>query len=262
MTNVANISWLSCYKPNPAAKLRLFCFPYAGSSALIYRDWVKSFPAWVEVCPVQLPGRGNRLREKPFVRMDQLVKSLLREMRPYLSSKPFAFFGHSMGAVIGFEIARLLRRENGALPVHIFVSGRGAPQLMRPKAPTYNLPDAAFKQELRRLKGTPAEVLAHPELMEVVMPLLRADFELIQTYTYTYEQPLNIPLTALGGLEDEISRDELEGWRAETTAAFSVRMFEGDHFYLTTNQQLLPPILTEELSVNGVGNEKPVSSCA
>jgi medium-chain acyl-[acyl-carrier-protein] hydrolase len=248
MTNATNISWLSCYKPNPAATIRLFCFPYAGSSALIYRDWTRSFPEWIEVCPVQLPGRGARLREKPFVRMDQLVKSLLREMRSYLT-KPFAFFGHSMGAVIGFEITRLLRRENGPLPVHLFVSGRSAPQMMVPKPPTYNLPDAEFKQELQRLKGTPAEVLAHPELMEVVMPLLRADFELIQTYIYTYEQPLNIPLTALGGLEDDISREQLEGWRAETTGPVSVRMFAGDHFYLTTNQQLLPPILTDALAV-------------
>jgi medium-chain acyl-[acyl-carrier-protein] hydrolase len=191
--------------------------------------------------------------------MDQLVKALLREMRPYLSSKPFAFFGHSMGAVIGFEITRLLRRENAALPAHLFVSGRCAPQLMAPKTPTYNLPDAAFKQELQRLKGTPAEVLQHPELMDVVMPLLRADFELIQTYTYRYEPPLNIPLTALGGLEDEISREEIEGWRAETTAAFSFRMFPGDHFYLTTQQQLLLPVLIQELSL---GSEQPVSSCA
>ena len=258
MTNATNISWLSCYKPNPAATLRLFCFPYAGSSALIYRDWTRSFPEWVEVCPVQLPGRGARLREKPFVRMDQLVKSLLREMRPFLS-KPFAVFGHSMGAVIGFEITRLLRRENGPQPVHVFVSGRSAPQVMVPKPPTYNLPDAAFKQELQRLKGTPAEVLAHPELMEVVMPLLRADFELIQTYTYKYEQPLNIPMTALGGLEDDISREQLEGWRAETTGPVSVRMFAGDHFYLTTNQQLLPPIITQELSASGLGSEKPYS---
>lgn len=259
MTNAANIPWLSCYKPNPAATLRLFCFPYAGGSALIYRDWVSSFPASVEVCPVQLPGRGRRLREKPFVQVNQLVKALLNDMRPYLS-KPFAFFGHSMGAVIGFEMARLLRRENGPLPVHVFVSGRCAPQRAVPKEHTYNLPDAEFKQELQRLKGTPAEVLEHPELMEVVMPLLRADFELVQTYAYSYEQPLSIPLTALGGLEDEISREDLEGWRAETTAAFSVRMFAGDHFYLNTNQQLLLSVVKQELASHALGNEKSTSS--
>src|SRR5687768_3047054 len=253
MTGVDKVvPWLSCYKPNPASKLRLFCFPYAGSGALIYRDWSRSLPAHVEVCPVQLPGRGSRQRETPFIRMDQLVKATLREMRPYLD-KPFAFFGHSMGAIIGFEIARLLRREDATLPVHLFVSGRSGPPVRKPTTHTYNLPDAAFMDELQRLKGTPAEVLEHPELMQVLMPLIRADFELIQTYTYSDEPPLNIPLTAIGGLQDEITREELEGWRAQTTGAFSLRMLSGDHFYLTTNQQFLLPILAQELSRNGLG---------
>jgi medium-chain acyl-[acyl-carrier-protein] hydrolase len=245
------VPWLSCYKPNPAAKLRLFCFPYAGSGALIYRNWSRSLPAHVEVCPVQLPGRGSRQRETPFIRMDQLVKATLREMRPYLD-KPFAFFGHSMGAIIGFEMARLLRRDDATLPVHLFVSGRSGPPVRKPTTQTYNLPDAAFMEELQRLKGTPAEVLEHPELMQVLIPLIRADFELIQTYTYSDEPPLNIFLTAIGGLQDEITREELEGWRAETTSAFSLRMLSGDHFYLTTNQQLLLPILAQELSRNGL----------
>ena len=103
MTGVNNVvPWLSCYKPNPAAKLRLFCFPYAGSGALIYRNWSKSLPAHVEVCPVQLPGRGSRQHETPFIRMDHPVKATLREMRPYFH-KPFAFFGHSMGAIIASD---------------------------------------------------------------------------------------------------------------------------------------------------------------
>jgi medium-chain acyl-[acyl-carrier-protein] hydrolase len=184
--------------------------------------------------------------------MELLAKAVLSEMRPYLD-RPFAFFGHSMGAVISFEIARLLRREQTTLPIHLFVSGRPAPQIPEPKRYTYNLPDPAFMKELLRLKGTPAEVLEHPELMQVVMPLLRADFELIQTYTYTDEPPLNIPLTAIGGLEDEISREKLEGWRAQTTRAFSLRLLPGDHFYLTTNHRLLLPLLTQELSRNGLG---------
>jgi medium-chain acyl-[acyl-carrier-protein] hydrolase len=254
MTGVDKIiPWLSYSRPNPAAKLRLFCFPYAGGGALIYRNWYKNLPAQVEVCPVQLPGRGSRLRDTPFTRMDLLAKTFLREMRSYLD-KPFAFFGHSMGAIISFEIARLLRREDGALPVHLFVSGRSAPQLSEPKVPTYNLPDAEFIEELERLKGTPAEVLKHPELMQVVLVLLRADFKLIETYIYNDEPPLNIPLTAIGGLEDdEISRENLEGWHAQTTKAFSLRMLPGDHFYLTTNQQLLLALLAQELYRDGLG---------
>ncbi len=239
--------------PNSAAALRLFCFPYAGGGSLIYRDWSRSLPAQIEVCPVQLPGRGSRMHEKPFTRMEPLVKAVLREIGSYLD-KPFAFFGHSMGAVISFEVARLLRREGTALPVHLFVSGRSAPQLSEPKPPTFSLPDAEFIEELLRLRGTPPEVLNHPGLMQVVLPLLRADFELIQTYAYTDEPPLSIPLTALGGLADvDISRENLAGWRAETTGPFSLRMLPGDHFYLTSNKDLLLRLLAKELYRDGLG---------
>jgi surfactin synthase thioesterase subunit len=247
-----NVPWLAPYKENPAAQLRLFCFPYAGGGAPIYSRWVKSLPPQVEVCPVQLPGRGGRLLETPFTRMGPLVQDLTRELRPY-SDKPFAFFGHSMGAAIGFEIARLLRREGAPSPAHLFVSGRRAPQLQRPERPTYNLPEAELIEELRRLKGTPAEVLEHPELMKVLLPVLRADFELIQTYEPRDEPPLDIPLTAFGGLEDdEVGREGLEGWRAHTIRAFSLRVFPGDHFYLTASQQLLLPALTQELFRHGL----------
>ena len=157
------------------------------------------------------------------------------------------------GAALNMAIDEALL-ENATLPVHLFVSGRTAPQLSRLKSPTYNLPDAEFSQELLRLKGTPAEVLKHPELMQVVLPLLRADFKLIETYSYKDEPPLSIPLTAIGGLEDnEISREDLEGWRAQTTRAFSLRMLPGDHFFLTTNQALLLPVLAQELYRAGLG---------
>jgi medium-chain acyl-[acyl-carrier-protein] hydrolase len=239
--------WLAGYRRNPAAKLRLFCLPYAGGSAFVYNSWFKSLPPQVEVCPVQLPGRGGRILEKPFTQMEPLVGAVAHALRP-LFDKPFAFFGHSMGAAIGFEVTRLLRREGAPLPVHLFVSGRSAPQLRKPQRHAYRLPEAEFIEELRRLKGTPAEVLEHPELMQVVMPLVRADFEVIQTYTAADEPPLDVPLTAFGGLMDEdVSREDLEAWGAQTTHAFTSRMLPGDHFYLTTNQHLLLPLLSQEL---------------
>src|SRR5260370_3294800 len=166
--------------PNSAAALRLFCFPYGGGGSLSCRDWSRTLPAKVEVCPVQLQGRGSRMHEKPFTRMEPLVKAVLREIGSYLD-KPFAFFGHSMGAVISFEVARLLRREGTALPVHLFVSGRSAPQLSEPKPPTFSLPDAEFIEELLRLRGTPPEVLNHPVLMQVLLPPLHPDLVLSQT---------------------------------------------------------------------------------
>lgn len=256
------IPWLAGPRLNPAAALRLFCFPYAGGGALTYRHWSKNLPAQVEVCAVQLPGRGSRLREPPFTRMEPLVKAVLHELRSYLD-KPFAFFGHSMGAVISFELARLLRREHATLPVHLFVSGRCAPQLSKPKLPTYGLPNAEFIEELLRLKGTPPEVLNHPDLMQVVLPLLRADFELIETYTYTHEPPLSIPVTAFGGLADlDISRENLGGWRAQTTAAFSLRMLSGDHFFLTSNEELLLSELAKEIYRDALGKREDVQQIA
>ncbi|HEX8291333.1 MAG TPA: alpha/beta fold hydrolase [Pyrinomonadaceae bacterium] len=242
-----NTPWLASYHRNPAAKMRLFCLPYAGGSAFVYNNWFKSLPPQVEVCPVQLPGRGSRILERPFTRMETLVEAMTAALRP-LFNKPFAFFGHSMGAAVSFEVTRRLRREGSALPVHLFISGNRAPQLRTQQTRTYDLPEAAFIEELRRLKGTPAEVLEHPELMEVVTPLLRADFELIETYVAADEPPLDVPMTVYGGILDvDVPREALEAWSAQTTGPFSCRMVPGDHFYLTSNQRLLLPLLAKEL---------------
>src|SRR5205823_631917 len=141
------------------------------------RPWVDALPATIEVCPVQLPGREGRFGEPAFTRMAPLVDALARALPPHLG-RPFAFFGHSMGALVGFELARLLRREHGLEPAHLFVSGCAAPQLRDPGRPLHRLPDAEFRQELRRLGGTPPAVLENDELMGLVLPLLRADFAL------------------------------------------------------------------------------------
>ncbi len=239
--------WLAYYKPNPAARLRLFCFPYAGGAALIYRTWANHLPAEVEVCPVQLPGRGKRLQEPLLKRLTDVVENLTGEIQSLLD-KPFAFFGHSMGAMICYEVAHALRRRCGTQPVQLFVSGCRAPQVPRQDQITYNLPDAELVEDLRRLNGTPAEVLEHPELMALMLPLLRADFEVVQTYAYQSEPPLNCPISAFGGLQDsEISPDDIEGWREQTTGRFIRRMFEGNHFFVNSAQPLLLRTLSQEL---------------
>jgi len=133
-----------------------------------------------------------------------------------------------------------LRREHGPGPVHLFVSGRRAPQVPDPDPPTYNLPEPEFLEELRRLNGTPKAVFEHPELMQLMIPILRADFELVQTYMYLPEPPLDCPISAFGGLQDEdVTREHLEAWRDQTTASFSLQMFPGDHFFLHTAQAFL-----------------------
>jgi medium-chain acyl-[acyl-carrier-protein] hydrolase len=246
-TPLAKSRWFAHVKPNPQASLRLFCFPYAGGSALIFRKWVDALPSFVEVCPVQLPGRGNRLDEEPISCPDALVRAVAEALAPHLD-KPFALFGHSMGATISFELARLLRREGAVMPQHLFISGRRAPQVPDREPPLYNLPEQELRDELHKLGGTPVEVLEHPELMEVMLPLLRADLTVAETYVCTAEPPLDCPISVFGGLQDkDVTREDLLAWAEHTTGRFTLRMLAGDHFFLNTAQPLLLRTLSQEL---------------
>lgn len=240
-------SWVTCPKPNPQAKLRLFCFPYAGSGALSFRTWSDSLPLTVEVCPIELPGRGSRLRESPFSQLYPLIQELVRALHPYLD-KPFAFFGHSLGGLVSFELAHQVRRDYGLNPVHLFVSACRAPQIPALRPPIHALPEPAFLDELRRLNGTPKTVMENAELMQLLLPTLRADFAVLETYVYTPKPLLDCPISGFGGLQDrEVSCDELEAWREQTTAAFSLQMLPGDHFFLHSARSLLLQSLSHKL---------------
>jgi medium-chain acyl-[acyl-carrier-protein] hydrolase len=243
-----NERWLACPAPNPKAALRLFCFPYSGAGASIFYPWVASFPPTVEVCPVELPGRGKRIAESPFSRMPPLVEAAGQGLLSYLD-KPFAFFGHSLGAVVGFELARLLQRRHDLSPVRLFVSGHRAPQIVSDCPPVHDLPDSEFAEEVRRLHGTPDEVLDHAELRELLLPILRADFAASETYAFEAGKPLTCPVTAFGGLQDEhVTREHLEAWRGHTTALFGLRMLPGDHFFLNTSRSMLIAAIARELN--------------
>lgn len=258
-TNTTN-SWFVTLKPNPRARLRLFCFPYAGSGVMIYHNWAEQLPSDVEVYLARLPGREGRLREAPLTQLTPLVHLISAEIRPLLN-KPFAFFGHSMGAVISFELARLLRRESGLQVEHLFLSGRRAPQLPRDEPMTFDLPDAEFIEAIRTLNGTPTEVLQHPELMNLMLPLLRADFEVCQTYSFEPGAPLTCGMTIFGGLQDtDVPRESLVAWSEQTTGACSVRMFPGDHFFLHSSQALLLRVLNRELQNVILKSQQSVST--
>lgn len=241
-------AWFSPVQPVPHARMRLFCFPYAGASGSAFSRWAAKLPDYVEVCPVQLPGRASRHREPPFTRMQPLVESAGHFIRPLLD-RPFAFFGHSMGAVIGFELARYLRRERQPTPFCLIASGRPAPQIPLSRRGTYEQPDRQFIQTLRRLNGTPREVLEHAEMMQMMLPILRADFELSETYTYTPQPPLNCAIIALGGADDTgVTRRHLEGWREQTSNLFTLHMFPGDHFFLHSEEPQLLATLNREFT--------------
>lgn len=214
---------------------------------MIFRRWVDRMASSVEVCPVQLPGRGNRIRETPFTQMTPLVESLAEGLCPYLEG-PFAFFGHSLGAIVSFELALKLQRETGKLPIHLFVSGRRAPHIPRQHPITYNLPDNEFVEELKRLNGTPKEVLEHSELMQLMLPVLKADFEISETYKHSGGPLRGCPITAFGGKQDEEAPPHyLEAWHEHTTGPFKQRMLPGDHFFLHASEQLLLAALNQEL---------------
>lgn len=227
-----NNKWIPFYKPNPQAKLRLFCFPHAGGGASAYRLWNEELPPEIEVFPVQLPGRENRVMDPPLNDIDLLVATLGNALLPYLE-KPFAFFGHSFGSLISFELGRFLRKRHGLQPVHLFVSGYQAPPIENKLPPMSHLPDDEFVAQLRELNSTPEAVLKHQELLELLLPVLRADFALYEKYVYHPEEQLNCPISAFGGCKDDlVFEDDLKAWRNHTTNAMTVRMYPGDHFYL------------------------------
>lgn len=239
--------WLVKPKPNPQATLRLFCFPYSGAGASVYYKWADVLPNTLEVCAVQLPGRETRLTEPLFNHLEPLTEELAAALLPALQG-PFAFFGHSMGALISYELTRYLRRQGGPQPQHLLVSGHTAPQLPDREPPIHALPEPAFLEKLRELDGTPEAVLEHPELRELLLPILRADFSVCETYAFSDSAPLACAIAAFGGLQDAyVSREQLAAWQALTRGPFSLRMFPGGHFYLNQNQMLLLKAVAQEL---------------
>lgn len=231
-----------------AVRLRLFCLPHAGGSSLLYRPWRPLFPAWIDLCPIELPGRGARLAEPAFTRMAPLVDALAQALEPLLAV-PFAFFGHSMGAAIAHEMTLRLRRPAG--PAHLFVSARPAPDPAYEPRALHRLPDADLLAALGRLGGTPAEVLARTDLMAALLPGIRADLELIESYVPPTGDRVTCPITALGGADDRmIDRRSLEAWSGVTSAAFRLRLFPGGHFYLAESAG---PVVSEVLRDLGTG---------
>ena len=238
---------VTCPRPNPYARVRLFCLPYSGGGTSVYRAWPDGLPRSIEVRPIRCPGRENRVREAPHIRLPPLVAALGQALEPYLDI-PYAFFGHSLGALVSFELCRRFRRQALPGPVHLFVSACGAPQVPSPNPPMHQLPDAEFTVALRRLSGTPEAVFRNPELMELLLPVLRADFAVAETYVYGAEEPLECPISAFGGLEDDaVSRGSILAWRDQTLGDYRMRMLPGDHFFLHRQQAEITRHIAEDL---------------
>jgi len=212
--------------------MRVFCVPYAGAGASAFRAWPNTFPDDIELCSLQPAGRERRIAEPLAVSMPDIVNPLVSDIVDLLDV-PFAFFGHSMGALVAFEATRELARRNLGQPVHLIVSGVRAPRTIRRTPELHRLPDAQRVAELRRLGGTPSEVLAQSELLAIILPVLRADLTAYETYEFIPDGPLACPISAWGGRSDrDLNDEELVAWGQETTGPFTVRHFDGGHFYL------------------------------
>jgi medium-chain acyl-[acyl-carrier-protein] hydrolase len=244
--------WFPATRRTGSPTTRLFCFPYAGGSAGAFVRWSDGLPSHVEVRPLQLPGRGNRLSETPIASFDDAINGIVTALTPLLD-RPFAVFGHSMGALLAFEVTRRLRRDGKPAPLHLFVSGRRAPHLHADWPPTDS--DTEVEALLRDLQGTPSEVFENIDLMRLLLPAIRADFAICRSYRYEAEPPLECPLTVFGGTEDIESEDgRLQAWRMQTAGPCVTRIFSGGHFFLQSAAQSL-------LSLVGAALLKPEVDC-
>jgi medium-chain acyl-[acyl-carrier-protein] hydrolase len=250
LAEIAPDPWIIRSRPNPGARLRLFCFPFAGGGASTYRSWPAHLPADVEVIAVQLPGREERLREPAHTSAVELSRTLVSVLARYLD-RPFALFGHSMGGLVAFELTRTLRAAGLLLPEHLFVSAHCGPRKAYCLPPVTGLSDRELLVLIRRMGGTRDEVLQDDDVMKLMLPLLRADLTICETYHYVPEAPLPCPISAFGGvLDDHVRRADVLAWGAETSGGFQARMFPGGHFFLDDAKPRLLQTIAEDLATH------------
>jgi medium-chain acyl-[acyl-carrier-protein] hydrolase len=238
--------WVVRPRPNEAASVRLFCIPYAGGGPQVFQEWPSYLPADVEVIAVSLPGRGRRFSEQAQSRLHPLADALAAALVPFMD-RPFALFGHSMGAYLAYETVRQLSTRYSADPVHLFVSGAAAPQI--PNINQFHaLPDERFVEMLRSLNGLETEVLGNAEILDLLLPVIRADFAVAETYTCDDETPINCPISVLAGSNDWlVPVQQLERWAELTKGRCTVDVLDGDHFFLRSERAALLRLIAARL---------------
>ncbi|MEO6828780.1 MAG: alpha/beta fold hydrolase [Acidobacteriaceae bacterium] len=232
VVDVAHGSQFVIVRPQPEAASRLFCFPHAGGGPMAFFDWPERLGKQVECVCLQYAGRGQRLREQPLVSVGALVREIIAGFERW-TDKPFAFYGHSFGGVVAFELARALRSIGLPGPHHLFVGATRPPHLELPFSPIHGLGDKEFVEKVQaRYGGIPAAIYNQPDILEMFLPAMRADFTAYETYRFATGEPLEIPISAFAGKDDAaVLPESLPEWSLHTVAEFDITLLPDGHFF-------------------------------
>lgn len=229
-------------------QIKLFFFPYGGGSAMVYLKWREYLDHSIKLVPVELAGRGKRFNESCYGNLDQAVADAYHEVRRQLDTAKFAFFGHSMGSQIGYELAHQLQEKDGISPMHLFFSGRAAPHVQKEKKLLHTFPEAEFCDEIFKLGGTPRELFNCRNLLDIYLPVLRADYRIIETYQYSERtKQLDCAITVFNGTEDDTTEQEMTEWQQHTVGKFTLQNFSGGHFFIHDHTKEICQIINSTL---------------
>jgi len=244
--SLTNNNWVVRVPARPKATMRLFCFPFSGGSANDFKTWYTYLPEYLEICAIELPGHGRRMKEPFITNYTLLLKQLMENIYATTQELPYIIFGHSLGATIGFEFIHEILSKGGKPPIHFIPSGSVAPQHkadVKPTKPITTKTDSEVVSELRKLGGTPEEVLAHAEIMQIFLPIIRADFALNEDYQYSPDKTkLEIPITSLIGKTDFYSIEFQQNWKQQTNNMSQSVLFPDGHMFI---KSLVPAVLKE-----------------
>ncbi|WP_342562488.1 thioesterase domain-containing protein [Paenibacillus sp. FSL R7-0345] len=231
------------------SRVTLFCLPHAGGSATIYNKWQKYLDNSIALYRVELSGRGKRFNQNLYNSMEEAIEDIYYQIKPLLIS-PFSFFGHSMGSLLAYELCCKIKQQDGLDPVQLFVAGGKAPQCRGSERKLHLLPDDQFKRELKKLGGTPEEILGNNELYNFFSPVLKADYKIIEEYEYPLRNNrLNCGITVLNGTEDNIKAEELMAWNQLTNGKCNIIYFKGGHFFINNHLNSIVQLISETITL-------------